>query len=356
MNKTIRILAIVLAVQAAVSAYSLMGRSSLEATPANSGLLSFEVGQVDHLVVNDAEQASTEIVKQGGKWVLPAADGFPADQAKVGKMLDTLHGLKRGLPVAASGADFARFKVDDKGFERHVLLKKGNDVVADLYLGNGAGVNRSYARISQDKAVYDAMVGTYDLPASPNGWEDKTVLNLADKDVSAIGLNNGLKLARTVEADKTGDWQAATLETGKRLQQAAVNQWLSQLTAISFDKVLGKEAKPDYGLDQPVLAVTLTYGKSTRTYQFGKLKDGDNYVLKVSDRPEFFQLAGFTVKPLLDGGSNDKLLESVAPPPAMAPAQPAPALVVPGAAPAPAVPQPAPAVAAPPPAAPAPTQ
>jgi hypothetical protein len=327
MNKTIRILAIVLAVQTAAAAYTLTGHSTLEAKPANSDLLSFDTGQVDHLTLNGAENDSVEIVKQGSHWVLPGDGNFPADQAKVGSVLDNLRGLKRGLPVATSGADFARFKVDDKTFERHLQLKKGSDVVADLYLGNGAGVNQSFARISKDKAVYNVAIGTYDLPAKADNWEDKTVLKLDAKAVAAISINGGLKLTRTATADnKVGNWQAALLESGKQVKQAAVDQWLSQLVDVNFSKVLGKEAKPDYGLDKPVLEVSLTHGKDTRTYQFGKLKD-DNYVLKVSDRPEYFQFAGFAVKPLLDGVGSDKLLESVTPPPAAAPTAPQPAPV-----------------------------
>lgn len=313
MNKTIRILAIALAVQTVAAGYTLMGHSTLEAKPATGDLLSFDSSQVDHLVLNDAENDSVEIVKQDGKWLLPAADNFPADQGKVSEVLGKLHALKRGLPVATSGSDFSRFKVDDKDFERHLLLKKGDEAVADLYLGNGAGVNQSFARLDKDKIVYNAAIGTYDLPAKADNWEDKTILNLDGKDVSAISINDGPKLTRTAAADKTDVWQASSLSAGKQVNQTDAGQLLSRLTSLSFDKVLGKEAKPEYGLDKPALTIGLTHGKETRTYQIGKFKDGDNYVLKVSDRPEYFQLAGFTGKLLLDGTGNDKLLENVVP-------------------------------------------
>lgn len=171
MTKTLRILAIVLAVQVVLTAVSLLNRDGLDARPANEALLAFETTQIDRILVQDAEKAETELRKQDGKWVLPSLSNAEADADKVSQVLDKLHGLQRGLPVATSGTDFQRFKVADAGFERHVQLYQGDQRKVDLYLGNGAGVNRSYARLAGDKVVYTAGIGTYELPGKAENWK-----------------------------------------------------------------------------------------------------------------------------------------------------------------------------------------
>lgn len=171
MTRTIRILAMVLAVQVVLAAFILLNRGGLETRPANEALLAFETAQIDRMLVKDAEKAEAELRKQDGKWVLPGASNAEADADKITQVLDKLHGLQRGLPVATSGADFQRFKVAEDGFERHVQLYQGDKLMADLYLGNGAGVNRSYARLASDKVIYTAGIGTYDLPGKAESWK-----------------------------------------------------------------------------------------------------------------------------------------------------------------------------------------
>lgn len=171
MTKTIRTLAIVLAVQVMLAAFTLLNQGRLDARPASEPLLTFETVKIDRIVIEDVEKAETELLKREGIWVLPTLNNAEADANKVAQVLDKLHSLQHGLPVATSGMDFQRFKVEDDGFERHVKLYQGDDVIADLYLGNGAGVNRSYARLADEKVVYTAGIGTYDLPGKAESWK-----------------------------------------------------------------------------------------------------------------------------------------------------------------------------------------
>ncbi len=73
--------------------------------------------------------------------------------------------------------------------------------------------------------------------------------------------------------------------------------------------MLGKDAKPDYGLDHPVLALSLVKaGGQKIEYALGKAKDGKTYTLKASTRDEYFRLPDYTASPLLDAAKRDKLL------------------------------------------------
>ncbi|MBJ6609649.1 MAG: DUF4340 domain-containing protein [Candidatus Thiothrix moscowensis] len=170
-NKWVMILAGALLLQVLLVAVSGWQTNALVARPANEALLNFETAQIDHIVVKDAEGNSAELRKAADQWQLPTLENAQADAAKITAVLDKLHGLKRGLPVATSGADFKRFKVDDSGFERQVQLLQGDTVKATLLLGNGAGASRSYARLPDDKVVYSTSIGTYELPGKAESWK-----------------------------------------------------------------------------------------------------------------------------------------------------------------------------------------
>lgn len=316
MNNTIRVLTVLLASQVVLAGYTLLQQSSLATKNVEGTLLNFDKAQVDQVTIQGPDNSSVALVKQNGQWVIPSVDNFPADATKVNTALESLHDLKHAAPVATSGSDLARFKVEDSNFERHIQLHKGTDTVGDIYLGNGSGLRQSYARLPNDKTVYTAAIGTFDLPAIADNWEDKTILKLNESDLHTLSIAGGLKLTRTVSdgKTKTSDWQAANLEAGKLVNQQAVNDLASKLMTLSFAKVLGKEAKPEYGLDKQTLNIAALYGTNTRLFQFTKLKDSEDYVLKVSDKPEYFKVDSVMVKPLLEGSSTDKLVTaSVAP-------------------------------------------
>jgi hypothetical protein len=156
-------------------------------------------------------------------------------------------------------------------------------------------------------------MGVYDAPAKAEDWQDKSLLKLSEKEVSEVTFSG-----MTFKPETTGDkpsmtmWKTDALPANKIVNQKAINESIKKLASLSFSKVLGKvlgkEKQSEYGLDKPVLHLSLKHKGKARDYQFGKLKDKDDYVLKVSDRDEYFQIASYTGKPLVEGISKDKWL------------------------------------------------
>lgn len=273
------------------------GGAQVAVESVNGTLTEFIKSSVDQLSIQGAEGAMV-LKKVGDSW--QTADGFPANNSKVDGLLDKLAGLRHGLPVGVSADALSRFKVAEDDFERRIQLQQGDNTVADLYLGSGAGARQSHVRPADAEAVYTAAIGSYDAPADIGEWQDKTVLQLDEKSVQTVELAE-LKLEKISRDEDTAPvWQAAELPEGKLLNQAAINEGLQPLWNLRFAAVLGQEAKPEYGLETPVLALKLTYADGEREYQFGKPEEGDDFVLKVSDREEYFRIAGYTMKPLVE--------------------------------------------------------
>ena len=314
MTRTLKTLAAIAAIQVILIALTFSGSADLHGRSDSSKLLDFNRAAIDRLIIAAANDQKTELSKQQGQWQTGKA--FPADQAKLDSLLDKLENLKTGLPVATSKEALRRFKVADNDFERHVVLKQGDTTLAELFVGSGAGARQSHVRKAGQQAIYTAAIGSYDLSATGDDWLDKTLTGFDMKSLVTVTLGD-----LTLQRDKSSDgednqptWKALNLEDRKALDQEAVNASLTSLSSLRFSKVLGKEAKPEYGLDKPLLSVEIEYGKGKRRYQFAKLKESEEYTLKISDRDEYFKINTATAQSLLDRFSKDKWLQEITEP------------------------------------------
>lgn len=300
MRRIIGIFSVLAIIQVVLVVMTWTTGSQLKSYTKGSNLLSFEITQVDSLLVKDNEN-EVQLKKKGDKWVL--ADGFPADKTKVDVLLKKLSGLKCGLPVATSDQALSRFKVAENSFTRYLRLQNGGSTVAELYLGTGAGARQSHVRNGEQSAVFTASLGSYDLPVKPEPWQDKKVLQFDRKDISSMELND-VKLQRKPAADEEKQtsplWQGEFLPQDTTINQQMVSEILTKFATLRFTKILGNSEKPEYGLSDPLLTAKFTLSNGDRSYKLGKIKDSENYCLKASNRGEFFQLTASFAKELLE--------------------------------------------------------
>jgi hypothetical protein len=307
MKTTIRILAVLALIQIGLILTTWTGTTKLQSHTLGSLLLSFEPAEIDTLVLKDGKN-EIQLEKKDNKWLL--ADGFPADGKKVAALLSKLTTLQYSLPVATSDQALNRFKVAEDNFERYLQLQSKGKTVAELYLGTGAGARQSHVRNSEQEAVFTVALGSYDLPVTPESWQDKEIMAFDTADVTAIELDK-VKLERQPDAENKESsplWQGESLPPDTTVNQQAVNEGLKKLASLRFSKVLGRKELPEYGLAEPELSLKLLFKNGDRSYTFGKIKDSENICLKVSDREEFFQLASYLAKPLLEKINRDMLV------------------------------------------------
>jgi len=306
MKKTIRILAIVAAVQLALIGITYVGVGESGTQKGSVNLLTFNVADIDTIVIAGQSQKGVTL-KKGKAW--HTGDGFPADSQRIITLLQRLQDMKHGLAIATSASALTRFKVDEKIFERHLLLRKGDTVLADLYLGNGAGVRHSYVRIAQAHTVYSVPLGSYDLQLQAADWQDKTVLQINSTDITAVSVR-GITLTKQISTTQKSTanstkavqktdvtWVSSQLPAGKQVDQDAVTHALKLLQSLRFSNVIGTVLPSDVDLTKADLDMNISYQGKQRQYHF--VKQAKDYVLKVSDRPEYFRLNGYTAKELV---------------------------------------------------------
>ena len=333
MKKTISLLGALLVAQLLLAFGLSFTGPKLSGRATDEPLLSLGGSQVDRITIEGPDQAKVVLAKVGGSWQLPDQAGFPADRTRTESLLETLEGLKEGPPVATTSDALARFEVADHRFERRVTLAGGGKTLSTIYFGTSPSMREIHARRAGQSDVYSVAFATYQVPTKTGDWEDKTVLQVPKKDIEAMEVA-GLHITRVPpppsppapsaakaaapEAAQPA-WQATGLAKGQALSTEAADKLADKLAELRIGSVLGKDANPDYGMDKPVLDLTLVeHGGRKIEYALGKAKDGKSYTLKASTRDEYFGMPTYTAEPLLDAAKRHKLL--AAPPASHEPA------------------------------------
>jgi len=153
LNRSNLYLAILLLLQTVLLAVAVITSTSTERRPTEPILTAFSVEAVERITIADDREAQVTLARGEAGWVLPDADDFPVNSAKVEELLGKIAGLNTARLVASNPASFARLEVKDTDFRRRldILTDSSTEV---LYLGGSGGVDTVYARRDGDDHVY----------------------------------------------------------------------------------------------------------------------------------------------------------------------------------------------------------
>lgn len=233
MNTRIGLLGGLLAVQAAVVAALLLAGGA-ERGEAAQGLLPFEPAQaVRFNIATDDDEV--ELSRGDDGWELDG--GLPADDGKVGEVLDKLGKASAAWPVATSAATAERFEVTEDNFQRRLVIGSADGEEATLFLGSSPGYRRVHARAAGAEEVYSIDFSSYEAPAEAGQWLDKTLLR-PDGDVASVRREEAWALKR----DDDGDW----LVDGAPADPEAAGRLVGRFEDLNVLGIAGDEGKP-YG-------------------------------------------------------------------------------------------------------------
>ena len=303
-------LAFALAIQLAIVAALLAVRSGDVETPAP--FLNFDAGAVDSLFVGSAE-SEIALAKSDDAWQLP--NGAPADSSKVDEVIGKLADAAPGWPVATSASSAERFEVVEADHQRHLVLKSGDDIVADVYLGTSPGYRKTHARRSDDDDVYAIGFSNFEAGVKAFDWLDKSLLRAAGT-VQSLRREGGFALAK----DDDGMWQA---ESGAVLDQGKTTTLAGRFTGLT---VLGIA---DAGLAEPAATFALTDDDGEMTFKLYRLEE-DDYAATSSRVAGAYEVSSYIAEQMdvtLDDLAPEAPEEEDAEEPASVPAEDEPAPV-----------------------------
>ena len=169
MRRSNLLLITLLVVQLILLAISVVTSSGTEARPVEPILAGMSAADIEIMSFTDDLDNEVKLARREDGWVLPDADDFPVDGAKVEEILDKIARLDTRRLVAKNRANFARLEVEDEDFRRKISLEAGEDS-AELYLGGSW--RRRYRLPAARRRRYQVYLGV-----GLNSWELSTQIS-----------------------------------------------------------------------------------------------------------------------------------------------------------------------------------
>jgi len=280
---------------------------NLESTAPDSAFLSFTAESISSVLINGPENEELVLQKSDKGWIMPGAFSAPVSKRQVDDLLQKLTDARQGLAVATSKGAAKRFKTAEDDFERHIVLKQGDTVVGDFYLGTSAGMRNSHVRNADQDAVVSIPVGSHEVDVEADSWLDRTLADLNKDELKAVVLGD-ISLSRKEEVkEKVWLLDGATKE---ETEKEAVDKLLNKVTAISVQSVLDPVKSAELFTKDPTVQFTVTkQDDSTVTYAFAKNddKEDDYFILKMSNNELYFKVGKWLVDDLTEA-KREKLL------------------------------------------------
>src|SRR3546814_601198 len=195
-------------------------------------LVAFDPAAVQEISIDagkkEGEEEAVVLRREGEGWTLPGLYGFPADDDKVAKLMENLAGLKRGLPVATSGAALERFKVTEESHERRIVLNGGDGTLGEVLIGASPSFRQVHARTPEDDVVFSVAFKTYEAGTRADDWMDRQVLHIPEEEIERIVLPT-VTLARAEEK-----FVVEGLGEGEEANAEAVSNLVDKIARLSF--------------------------------------------------------------------------------------------------------------------------
>lgn len=266
-------------------------------------LLAFDPEAVTEVAIDETNGDSVVLRRQDGGWALPDTYDFPADDAKVTKLLTDLGSLKKGLPVATTGGALERFKVTDDDHERRVVLRGKDGKLGEILIGSSPSYRQVHARTPDDPVVYSVRFAIYDAAARSNDWLDKNFLHLSEDNIQRVLLPS-MTLSR-----KDDGFVVDGLAEGEKTDQSAAGKLVGKIASLNFAAVEGKGEAALARLDAPDMTFTVELKDGDPvTFRLEKIEDKDDYLLSSGAHDYLFKVSKYSVQPLLDA-SREKLIQ-----------------------------------------------
>lgn len=249
-------------------------------------VMDFDVNDVEKLELEHLEH-SVVVEKKSGVWELTVPTLAKADEAKIDEILKRLSGLEAGEFVSDKSQDMAMYGLASPQVKVVISLKRSG--TKTLLVGKKAGKS-VYVKTASAESVYLVDAGIVgDLTRGWLGFRDRQMMDFRRDDVKRIDLRRKDETITFIKQER--DWRIIEpmREKAKNYQVIDMMRKLDSLKAEKF--VTEKtERLLEYGLDQPVVEVTVTLeDDSTKTLLVGdKVPDSDSYYAKIADADIIF--------------------------------------------------------------------
>ncbi len=274
---------------------------------------STQVNNIVAMTVSDNTGKRVTLAKQGNDWTLPDLENYTANGDQVTQFLGKLIGIKTDVLATDTAGSLNRLQVADNNFVRKIDLQAADGVTHTLYLGTPSGGSANYVRLGGQNNVYVARgLNAFEAATDANGWINSTYLSVPQNNILSASIENAQ--GKFEFANNAGVWTMKGLPGGAQFNQQELITLLAGLGSLNMQAPLGKEAKPEYGLDRPSATVTAVVSdtNATRVYtlKIGAKDSQGNYPVISSDSTWYVTVPAASVEPFVSAKTETFLMEA----------------------------------------------
>lgn len=300
-SRWIALLALLMVLQLAILLLVYWPRIPTTAT-GEALLAAFDPAQVQALTVTDGNARTIRTTRKDGAWVLPSAGDYAVKEEKVSGLLEKIKGLTRDRLVATKSSTLTQLGVADDKFTRRIALEMVDGSQLTLYVGDGPRSRTSHVRLNGESNAYLSLgFSTADSATSMADWIDVSYLRISEASVQKMSLENSNGLFAFYR-DEQGQWQMSDLAEGETFNPNNLASLLTTLSSLNLAEPLGKEAKPEYGLDAPTAEVRLEYKDDAGNPKEAELRIGaldstnSYYAVSSTESPYYVYISKYSLE------------------------------------------------------------
>ncbi len=261
------------------------------------------------LTITHENGESVTLRRDGEGWVLASGGDYPAEADKVNSLVEKILGLNTMTMVANTPASHKRLRVTPDNFVRRIDFETDNGNHYTIYIGSAQRYTGTHFRLDGMDATYmTTELASWDLNTSATSWVDTQYFKVESDSLEEVTLKNAHGTFTFVKDDE-GKWTLADLAEDEKVSLGKIGTAIRNASSITLLRPLGKEEKPEYGMDDPNAVVTLkTKDGSLYTVTVGAQGPEDtSYVVKSSESPFYVRVSEFNVKSLVNNTREDFL-------------------------------------------------
>ena len=294
MKRTIIIATALLLLQIGLAVGLNLGNSRKDLASPDTSFLGLAPDAVTAIDITGPEKDRIVLQKSSAGWILPDSFNAPVNPEQIRALLERLAALKQGFAVATTAEAAKRFKVADDLFQRHVLVKEGDRLAADFYIGTSPGFRQIHARKAGSENVVAVELSTFELETGADQWLDKNMFKIKEEDIEAISF------AEFTLQKKDNGWQLEGLSEGQATDVKAAGDLVTKVSGLTVATVLKPQEAVPLFAGAPALQFTVKRkGGGAAEFKLAKAAEGDSYVLKQSERDLYCKVHSLQVEGLL---------------------------------------------------------
>ena len=251
---------------------------------ANEKLYALEVDKIDELRLTYNGETSL-LRKSASGWTMVEPVQTEADPAEAISLAQALTNLERVRVLDDNPGDLTPFGLTQPPI---VVEFKGTGVSGSLKLGRKTPTQgEMYAQKNGEKAVFlVSSAQETSFNRTPFDLRDKKILKFEREKADTVTL---VRDGKTMALARTGSEWKVTAPVASRSDYSAIEGLLTRLSTSNMSKLIESDAKDlaKYGLDQPVMTITVGAGSAKTVLAVGKTENDQTYARDAS-RPMVF--------------------------------------------------------------------